>query len=62
MPEMDGKQVIDTVRKHFKIPIILLSGYSVNATKLQEAAPDRILTKPVTTEKIILVMNELFQK
>lgn len=62
MPEMDGKQVIDAVRKHFKIPIILLSGYSVNATKLQEAAPDRILTKPVTTETIIGVMSELFRK
>ncbi|MEQ8238790.1 MAG: ATP-binding protein, partial [Cyclobacteriaceae bacterium] len=62
MPEIEGKQVIEAVRKHFKIPIILLSGYSKQSRKLQDANPDLILTKPVSSDKIIEAIAQLHLK
>lgn len=66
MPEMDGLELIETVRKDLqsKVPIIMLtaagSGYmKENRDKANELGADSFLNKPIATERLISEIDTL---
>ena len=55
LPDMDGVQVIETVRTWSNMPIIVISARSEDTDKIQalDAGADDYLTKPFSVEELL---------
>ena len=55
LPDMDGNQVIESIRSWSQMPIIVISARSEDADKISalDAGADDYLTKPFSTEELL---------
>ena len=62
MPNMSGLELLEAVKgKYPNIPVVLISGYSVNQVTSQNAAvkPDGFLGKPLMMSEVEKMINSL---
>jgi CheY-like chemotaxis protein len=62
MPKMTGMELVDAVKSRYpKIPVVLISGYSVNELDSDEGhtKPDGFLGKPLMMSDIEKLLNTL---
>lgn len=62
MPNMSGMELLQAVKaKHPKLPVVLISGYSVNQieTTADDIKPDGFLGKPLMMSDIERLLNSL---
>ena len=62
MPNMTGLELLEKVKaKYPKLPVVLISGYSVDGCNVDEAAvkPDGFLAKPFMMSDIEQLLNSL---
>ena len=62
MPNMSGLELLEKVKsEHPKLPVVLISGYSMNEFKSDDASlrPDGFLAKPFMMSDIERLLNSL---
>lgn len=62
MPNMTGLELLQQVKaKHPKLPVVLISGYSVSEVEeqTQDAKPDGFLAKPFLMSDVEKLLNSL---
>jgi signal transduction histidine kinase len=59
MPAPSGRQVLEELRRaHPHLPVVLMSGYTENAHELaQLPGPTRFVSKPFTTDELLVAVN-----
>jgi len=64
LPQMDGLDVMRTVRKHSNVPILLLTGRSEESDKLVglELGADDYISKPFSPKEVVARVRAVFRR
>jgi DNA-binding response OmpR family regulator len=64
LPQMDGLDVLRTVRKHSNVPILLLTGRSEESDKLVglELGADDYISKPFSPKEVVARVRAVFRR
>ncbi len=56
-----GRAVLQSAKAHSNAPVVVVSGYIVDAYQAAEPLADLYLEKPVNPEELVTVVNELLK-
>jgi DNA-binding response OmpR family regulator len=59
--ETSGHSVVVAAKRHFSMPVVVVSGYVGEAYQAAEPLADLYLEKPVNPEELVLIVNELLK-
>jgi DNA-binding response OmpR family regulator len=57
----DGRPVVEAAKKHFAMPVVVVSGYVAEAFQGAQPLADLYLEKPVNPQELVTIVNELLK-